>query len=227
MLPLVLFNTSFGKPGVALKDNGIGFGDLTLGPILQFKPIMAGRRPVFSHRIEILVVAPVGKYNPAKDINQGSNYLSFYPNWALTVMPLPAWEVTARLQYLFNARNDSPTGFPRDPKTGAPLDVKSAQAGQVFLMNFATSYEIFRSFRVGANGYFYTQLNPDTFKLADGTEKDGVALGEGKAQVLGIGPGMVWEAAMADQLFANVYFQPIAKAKAQSSVFQIRWLHGF
>src|SRR5579859_7505599 len=56
ILPVVAFDTSFAPappaPGVQLKDNGVGVGDLTFGPLLQFRPIIADGRPVFSTRVE-------------------------------------------------------------------------------------------------------------------------------------------------------------------------------
>jgi hypothetical protein len=66
VLPVVMFDTSFGTPGPVLHDNGIGVGDLTFGPMFQFKPIMAGDRPVFSHRFEVDLIVPIGRYDPGK-----------------------------------------------------------------------------------------------------------------------------------------------------------------
>ena len=75
ILPVVAFDTSFAPappaPGVQLKDNGIGVGDLTFGPLIQFRPIVVDSRPVFSTRVEFDVIAPIGSYDPEKDINQG------------------------------------------------------------------------------------------------------------------------------------------------------------
>jgi hypothetical protein len=226
--PLVVFNTSFGAGGPSLKDNGIGLGDLTMGPMLQFKPIMSGDRPVFSHRMELDLIAPIGKYDPSKSINQGSNFVSISPSWAITVVPLPGFEISTRLHYIYNMNNNRPVGAPTDPANPPnKLEIDSAQGGQAFFFNYAASYEIFKTVHIGASGYFLTQLTADKYTLKDGTKKDGVALGEGKTQLLGIGPGAFWEPAKTDKLFANVYFQPIAKSRTQNTSFGLRWVHSF
>jgi hypothetical protein len=221
VLPVVMFDTSFGTPGPVLHDNGIGVGDLTFGPMFQFKPIMAGDRPVFSHRFEVDLIVPIGRYDPGKNLNQSSNYVSINPHWAATVLPLPGLEFTVRLHYIYNTTNDRPT----NPPLGAL--VESVQAGQAVWLNFATSYEFVTGLHVGANGYYLKQLTADKYRLADGTQADADRLGEGKAQVLGIGPGALWEPGKGDKLFANVYFQTLVEARAGSTVFNLRWLHSF
>jgi hypothetical protein len=128
IVPVVGFDTSF-KPLILLKDNGVGLGDITVGPLLQFRPIMYGGRPVFSQRIELDVIAPTGKYDPDRDINQGSNFTSFNPYWAATVLPLPHLEVSARLYFLYNFKNDRPAlGYLYGLQI--PPAVKRSQAGQ-------------------------------------------------------------------------------------------------
>jgi hypothetical protein len=234
LLPLVGFDTSFGAGGPSLTNNGVGFGDLTMGPMLQFKPVMLGGRPFFAHRLEIDLVAPTGKYNPHKNINQGSNYVSFVPHWAATLLPLSRLELSVRIHYIYNLRNDRPTGAPVDPANPpARLNLDSAKAGQAFFFNFATSYEIIQSLHLGANGYFLTQLTNDRFSTFDGatnrkTTYDAKDLaGEGKAQVFAIGPGGFWEVTKTDKLFVNAYFQPVVKARTQATVFGVRWIHSF
>jgi hypothetical protein len=236
LLPLVAFNTSFGPGGPSLTNNGVGFGDLLMGPMFQFKPIMVGGRPFFSHRLEFDLVAPTGKYDPHKNINQGSNYVSFVPHWAATVIPVSRLEISTRIQYIYNLRNDRPTGAPLDPAGATPtarLNLDSAQAGQAFYFNYAASYEVVDKVHIGANGYFLTQLTYDRFTTYDSatnrkTNYDaGKLKGEGKAQVFAVGPGGLWEMTPTDKLFANVYFQPIVKARTQATCFNVRWIHSF
>jgi hypothetical protein len=228
ILPLVLFDSSFGMPGAALTDNGIGFGDLTVGPVFQFSPIMVEGHPIFSHRLGLDVILPIGAYDPSKNLNQSSNFVSLNPNWAATMMLAKGLEVSVRLNYLFNLSNDRPTNPPIGPM-GMPLAVESAQAGQAIWLNFAASYEIVRSLHVGANGYYFKQLTEDKYRLADGTEVNGDQVGQGKAQVLGIGPGALWDpdADHGNQLFANLYFQTLVEARASAIVVNLRWLHTF
>ena len=132
ILPVVAFDTSFAPappaPGVQLKDNGIGVGDLTFGPLIQFRPIVVDSRPVFSTRVEFDVIAPIGSYDPEKDINQGANFASLNPNWAVTVLPLAHLELSARFNYLYNFKNWRPALGRYYSLAGAP-PVRSAQAG--------------------------------------------------------------------------------------------------
>jgi hypothetical protein len=149
ILPLVLFDTSFGTPGPMLTDNGFGLGDLTLGPVFQFNPIMVDGHPIFSHRLGLDVIVPIGSYDPAKNLNQSSNFVSLNPNWAATVFVAPGLELSIRLHYLYNTWNVRPTNTPQG------LMVDSAQAGQAFWSNFAVSYELIHSLHLGANGYYF------------------------------------------------------------------------
>jgi hypothetical protein len=221
LVPFVMFDTSFGGPGPALTDNRFGLGDLTIGPLFQFTPIMVDGRPVFSHRLAFDVIVPVGSYDPSKNLNQSSHFVSFNPSWAATVVPLPRLEISVRLYYLYNATNDRPINGP----PGVMLD--RARAGQAVWSNFAASYEILHGLHVGANGYYFKQLSADSYRLADGTTTDGEKMGEGKAQVLGMGPGVMWQPDQGDFIYVNLYFQRLVEARAESTSLNLRWLHTF
>jgi hypothetical protein len=227
IVPAVGFSTSF-KPLIILKDNGVGLGDITFGPLLQFRPIIVDGRPVFSQRFELDVIAPTGKYDPQRDINQGSNFTSINPYWAATVLPLPHLEISARLHYLYNFKNDRPAlGYLYGLQIPPP--VRRSQAGQAGWVNFAASYEILHGLHLGVNGYYFLQFNLDLFEMRDGSSNDGHQFlnDSGKASFLGIGPGAFWEVGEHDKLFANVYFQTMVHNRAVSKVFNLHWIHGF
>lgn len=241
ILPVLGYNTDIRNPaGVeVLKSNKPGLGDVTFGPMLQFLPIMAGGRPVFSHRFEFDIIAPTGRYNPEKNINQSSNYVSINPYWAATVLPFPGFELTARLNWIYNWENERPVNPPID-RSGTvprPLDVESARAGQAIWVNFATSYEVVKTLHVGASGYYYKQLTRDRFNLRNPNpgpgrplsveHTDGKAQGEGLQQVVGIGPGLFWEAAKTEKVFVNVVFPLAIEARWDHSYYQLRWIHSF
>jgi hypothetical protein len=238
LVPLVAFDTSFDPPppapGATLLDNGVGLGDLTFGPILQFRPVFAGGRPVFSQRFEFDVIAPTGKYDPYKDINQGSNFTSLNPSWAMTVLPLPHFEISARFNYLYNFTNDKPAIGSQLYHLMFQPPVKDAQAGQAGWVNFAISYEPIQTLHVGANGYYFMQFNLDRWVMLNGAVQSGGARENeynlndtGRASFLGIGPGLLWEAGGRDKLFANVYFQTLVRNRPQYTVFNLHWIHGF
>ncbi|MET0388628.1 MAG: transporter [Polyangiales bacterium] len=221
ILPVVGFHTSFDAGGPQPRSNGVGLGDLAIGPTLQFLPIIVDNRPFFSHRFEFDVIGLTGKYDPSYNFNQGTSFYSLNPYWAFTILPINHLEVTARVNWIYNFQNDQPV----NPPPG--LAVNDAQAGQQFWVNFAASYEVLSGLHVGANGYYLKQLTRDRFVLADGTETDGRLQGEGLQQVLGIGPGIFWEATKQERFYANVYFQLAVEARPQSNVLSVRWLHSF
>ncbi len=239
IVPVVLFVTSFGGPppgpAVQLVDNGLGLGDLTFGPIIQFRPIMAGGRPVFSNRIEFDVIAPTGNYDPDIDFNQSSNFTSLNPYWAATVLPAPWLEISARLNYLYNFRNFRPAIGDRMYGLEEPPKVKSARAGQAGWVNFALSLGLFphlfdvdTGLNLGVNGYYFHQFNLDLWEMQDGSSNRGERfMDTGKAKLFALGPGIFWKAGEHDKLFFNVYFGLIAEHRAQCNIFNLRWVHGF
>ena len=231
LLPVIAFDSSFEPgppfPGVQLTDNGLGIGDLTIGPMLQFQPIMVDGRPVFSNRLEVDIIAPIGKYDPSIDLNQSSNFVSLVAHWAATVLPFPHFEVSARVHYLYNFKNVRPA-LGRLYSNEVPPPVKSAQAGQAGWVNFATSYELFKDFRIGANGYYFQQFNLDLWEMLDGTSNPGISYADtGKLRIFSIGPGLMWSPADHDKLYANFYMQLLVENGPQSNVLNLRWVHGF
>jgi hypothetical protein len=233
LLPVVWINTSFSPPppfpGTSLTGNGIGLGDFTFGPLLQFKPLLtASGRPVFSTRIEFDVIAPVGKYNPRIDINQSSNFVSLVPYWAMTVLPTAHWEISARLHYLYNFKNERPA-IGRLYGLQNPPPIANAQAGQATWVNFATSYDVYKGFSIGLNGYYFHQFNLDRWEWLNGTSYPGLMYNDsGKLRILAGGGGAMWAPAeMHDKITFNYYHQFWVENGLKSDVFNLRWLHAF
>lgn len=230
IVPVIAFDTSFSPapppPGIQLKDNGFGMGDPVIGVFLQFKPIIADGRPVFSHRLELDAIVPLGAYDPHKDINQGSNFASFNPYWAVTGLPIKHLEVSARFHYLYNGENLRPA----NPPPVMPA-VVSARAGQAFWVNYAASYEIIEKLHLGVNGYYFVQFTDDRYTFADGSQNNGEAvrpLGDaGRARFLTVGPGVFWDVDKQNKLFANAYFPVFAYNRPSSMVFNLHYIHSF
>jgi anthranilate 1,2-dioxygenase (deaminating, decarboxylating) large subunit len=192
----------------ALTDNGGGLGDLLVGPFLQWDPIMGSKGPVFMHRIELQNMFPTGKYSHDKNLNPGSNFYSFNPYWAATFWALPELNISWRVHYLWNAKNDDPGGAYDD-----------TQAGQVVHANFAVAYELLpKQLQVGLNGYYLKQV---TDSQADG---DNV---RGREQVLGLGPGALYSFSQNSHLFFNAYFESQARYRPQGDRFVLRFVHHF
>jgi anthranilate 1,2-dioxygenase (deaminating, decarboxylating) large subunit len=204
IVPIVEFDSS---PNI---DNGMGIGDVLVGPFLQWDPIMGPDGPRFMHRVELQMIFPLGKYDEDEALNPGSNFFSFNPYWAGTYFFTPRLTASARLHYLWNCEND-------DPYTA--LGLSDAEAGDAFHANFALGYEFIpKKLRAGLNGYYLKQMTD--------TKANGSSVGT-REQVLGIGPGALWSFSQDTHLFFNLYFETDTKYRPEGERFVLRCVHHF
>lgn len=206
------FDTTMGA--AAPLDNGSGLGDILVGPFLQWGPIMGPNGPRFMHRIELQMIFPTGEYDANKELNPGSNFFSFDPYWAGTLFITPKWTVSARIHYLWNAKNNDPNRVYR--AQGA----NDTQAGQAIHLNFASAYEIIpHRLRVGVNGYYLDQI---TDMKMNGNDVSGT-----KERVFGIGPGAVYHFSKNVHLFLNAYFESMAENRPEGERINVRLVYHF
>lgn len=189
-----------------------GFGDVLVGPFLQWDPIMGQNGPVFMQRVELQMIFPTGTYSSSKALNPGSNFFSFNPYWSGTLFLSPKMTVSTRLHYLWNAKND-------DPFVGTPGAPSETQAGQAFHGNFAAEYEVIpKMLRLGVNGYYFKQISS--------SEADGVKV-PGKEKVLGIGPGAMFSFSQDTHLFFNAFFESNVERRPEGERYTLRLVHHF
>ena len=219
LLPIVSLDGDFGDNGVKLKDNAMGMGDLTLGPQVQFDPIVdAHGRPAFVQRLALDVTLPTGKYDAHKDLNPGSNFYSINPYWAATWMPAPRWELSWRLQYLYNFKNKDPASSSAQFYEGQPL--RDTQAGQAAWSNFSVSYEVIPKLSLGIAGYYFRQFSDD--------KANGSRLSDSREKVLGVGPGAFWKISDAQGFWLNTYKETGVENRSKNDyALQVRYAHQF
>ncbi|MFW1689846.1 SphA family protein [Acinetobacter ursingii] len=211
LLPFVSkMDMNDGLNNAAIKAQG-GFGDLMIGPFIQFDPVMGESGPKFVQRIEFQVNLPTGDYDRNKDINPGNNAVSLDPYWAATYWFNPEWTASTRIHYLYNFKNDDP-GY----ALGAISDM---QAGQAIHANFATDYAVTPQLRLGLNGYWLKQITD--------TKVDGDDIKGRREQVWAIGPGAMYSFSKNDHVVANAYFEQDAKNRPEGTRLQVRYIHHF
>lgn len=213
IIPLVYLDMEYDVSHPAFpQDNSGGVGDILIGPLLQWDPIMGEKGPIFVHRIELQMIFPTGKYDDDRELNPGSNFFSFNPYWSGTLFLGPKWTVTTRIHYLWNDKNNDPNrGF------GGADDT---QAGQAIHANFAASYDLLpKQLRVGINGYYLKQITD--------TKMNGHDVSGRREQVLGIGPGLLYSFSRDNHLFFNTYFETATKHRPEGTRINLRWVYHF
>jgi hypothetical protein len=198
---------------MVLQDNGLNFGDLTFGAAYQSKPISLWSQSVLSWRIDLDVSAPTGGFDSNKDINQSSGFWSVNPYLAVTLLPIPKWEISARFNYIYNFS----TSRGSDPPQIPGFVFRNGQAGQAGWINFASSYEVIEGVRPGLNGFWLQQLTNDN--------TNGISLPGTLVEELYLGPGLDWQINKNGSVTFNVYLPISAKNTAAGPQFNILYIH--
>lgn len=215
LVPYGDLHSSSDPSGIVLQDNGFGVGDLFVASYLQMPPVVRDGRVVYSQRFEFTAIAPVGKFDSKKDINQSSGYWSLNPYWAGTWFPHPKLEITWRAHYLYNFET---TRVPTSLIPNAGQLFKNGQAGQAAWTNFTFGYSITDKLSIGLTGYYLKQLTDD--KL------NGVSYSGGKEEALYMGPGAHFSFDEKNKMNVNVYF-PVLDENRPSGGVQLNLVYGY
>jgi hypothetical protein len=167
-----------------------GFGDVLVGPFLQWGPNMVFGRPLFQ-RFEFQVLTPTGEYDDDYALNPGSNVWSLNPYYSFTYFLAPKLTLSVRAHYLWSDENDD-------------TDI---QAGDAIHLNYAMAYQVLDNLRLGVAGYYLKQLEED--------EYDGHKIDDSEEQVFAIGPGLVWHITPNLTFMGAVNFETAVEARPE------------
>ena len=213
ILPIVDIQSHFGASGMTLQNNGLNFGDLTLGAAYQSKPESLWDGSVLSWRFDLDVAAPTGGFDSSKDINQSSGFWSLEPYLAVTLLPIPKWEISTRFNYVYNSSTSRGSNPPQIPG----FEFRNGQAGQCAWINFASSYEVTEGVRPGLNGFWLQQFTNDS--------TNGISLPGTRVEELYLGPGVDWQIDKSNLTNFNVYLPISAKNTLAGPQFNFLYIH--
>jgi anthranilate 1,2-dioxygenase (deaminating, decarboxylating) large subunit len=210
-LPYVKPELTYSASGTFPEAAGSGFGDLFVGSLLQWPPVMGEYGPKFFQRIELQFILPTGSYDSDKEINPGSNFWSFNPYWTGTYFFTPKMTGSLRTHYLWNSKNKDP-----NRAFGAANDT---QAGQAVHTNFALEYAFTTKFRAGLNSYYLKQVTD--------TKVDGNRVSGRREQVLGLGLGGLYSFSKESHIFFNFFDESNVENRTEGQRYIIRFVYHF
>jgi hypothetical protein len=184
--------TAFGPNG-----SQSGLGDIVVSPLILEWPNRTLFGKSYFSRFSVLANLPTGAYDPERAVNIGSNAGGGFAYYSFTIGLAPKLETSWRFNYLWNAKNSQPF---------VPLAVNTTQAGQAVHVNYAMSYGLFPSLRVGVNGYAFQQLTDHRLGAAD--------LAHSRERVVALGPGIMWSSGFWS-VIANVDFETLARNRPE------------
>lgn len=204
-IPLVYMDVeldpSFTKAPVSMDDRRGSLGDIIVDPF-----ILAWHGANWHAVSGLDIYMPTGNYDKDRLANVGRNYWTFEPVVAATFLPGAGFDISAKLMYDFNTKNDDPTN----------PNYSKYTSGQEFHADFAVGKKM-GSFTGGLVGYYYQQTTDD--------EADGNEIGN-RGRVVGFGPALKYD--YKNMSFTLKYMGEFeAKNRPEGDNFWFKFLYAF
>ncbi len=178
-----------GPAGSKLKTHYHDFNALYViySPLLVGWHLQEGKLHVAASAADIYI--PLYNEDKGNMASVGRNFWTFEPVLAVTYLPIPPLELSAKFMYDFNTHQD-------DYEPGPPFRL-DRDPGQEFHCDFNISWGVMPGLRVGINGYFYQQTTSDDYDGIDDAPppmrpalKD---LEDDKGRAVALGPGILYK----------------------------------
>ncbi|MEM5372404.1 transporter [Paraburkholderia azotifigens] len=159
------FDAHTPKGTVYKSGRATGLSDLTIGPLF-----LGWHLGNLHQVLGLEFFVPSGGYDPNKVANPGRNYYSMQPNYAVTWLPTPRVELSARALYSVNSVNHA-TDY---------------HSGNEFIVDYNAGFRFTPMWQIGVSGYFYKQITDDT-------QHGQVVNGNGnRGQAVAVGPSIAY-----------------------------------
>ncbi len=172
-IPLVYMDVklepSFTGAPVQLNDSRGSLGDIIVDPF-----ILSWHGPNWHAATGVDIFIPTGNHDKSHLANVGRHYWTFEPIIAATFLPGAGFDISAKLMYDINTRNNDST----------TPGVSKYRSGQEFHMDYAVGKKL-GDFTAGLAGYYYRQMTDD--------EADGVKVSGNRGQVAAFGPALKYD----------------------------------
>lgn len=147
-----------------MSGHQFGLGDITINPF-----ILSWHWPNFHLASGLDIILPTGRYDRNRPVNIGANYWGIEPLVAGTYLSDGGFEVSAKLMYTFNTKNND----------------TSYRSGQAFHMDYMVAQR-FGNWTAGLGGYWFQQTTDDDLR--------GVDIGN-RGMAFSVGPAVKYDVA--------------------------------
>lgn len=176
------FNAPVG-PGATKSYDDTDVPYIIVSPFILAWHLQEGKLHIVTSLADVYV--PTGQ-DDGNLASVGKNFWTFEPVLGITYM-VEGWEFSGKFMYDFSTSQD-------DYATVYGFEV-DRDPGQEFHFDYSASYEVSPGFRLGLNGYYYTQTTDDSYDIDSSIPAPVQAMlradEESHSRVFSAGPG-IW-----------------------------------